>query len=94
MDDEFQKCVELIDTMLKSPEELDGLVRQFQQIVWHAPRGEENEGWEVLGDLAYDLDFYEPDPIKRAEDYSFYGKERAVKEIQTARDKLSELTKR
>ena len=94
MDDEFKKCVELIDAMLRSPAELDTLIGQFQQTVWNAPHGKEDKAWEVLGDLAYDLDFYEPDPVKKAEDYSFYGKERAVEEIQRARDKLIELTKR
>jgi hypothetical protein len=93
MDDEFDKCLELIDSMLESPKELDWLIRQFQQIVWNVPHDKEDKPWEVLRDLAYDLDFYEPDPIRRAKDYSFYDKDRALTEIKTAKDKLNEVAK-
>jgi|KBSMisStaDraftv2_1062788.scaffolds.fasta_scaffold278157_1 hypothetical protein len=34
--------------------------------------------------LAYDLDFYEPDPAARAEDASFFAEDRALQEIAGA----------
>ena len=47
--------------------------------------------WDIFGDLAYDLDFYEPDPVARAEDSSYYGDERLKEEIQMALEKLANL---
>jgi len=43
---------------------------------------------DILTDLAYDLDYYEPDPRARQESPSFYGPKRAVELIESA---LSEL---
>ena len=43
---------------------------------------------EIIADLAYDLDYYEPNPDWRREDPSFYGPERAVKEIEAALSRL------
>jgi hypothetical protein len=92
MDDEFNRCVELINVMLESPEKLDELIPELQQIVWNFPDDERNKAWEIVGDLAYDLDFYESDPIRRSQDYSFYDKDRAIMEIKKAKDKLRKLT--
>ncbi len=36
---------------------------------------------EVLGNLAYDLEFFVPDPVHRREDPSYYGPDRALDEI-------------
>ena len=46
--------------------------------------------WTALEGLAYDLEYYEPDLQKRAEDASFYGEDRAIAEIS---DAISEITK-
>ena len=92
MDEEFSKCTELMDKMLESPEELNELIPQFQEIFWNAAYSEEDKAWEVMGDLAYDLDFYEPDPRRRAQDYSFFDKDTALIEIRKAKDKLKKLT--
>ena len=92
MDDEFNRCMELIDVKLESPEKLDESIRELQQIAWDFLNGEKNKAWEIIGDLAYDLDFYEPDPIRRSQDYSFYDKDRALMEIKKAKDKLRKLT--
>ena len=92
MDDEFNRCMELIDVMLESPEKLDESIREFQRIAWNFFDDEKNKAWKIIGDLAYDLDFYEPDPIRRSQDYSFYDKDRALMEIKKAKDKLRKLT--
>ena len=81
MDDEFKRFLELTDTLLNSSRELGRLIRPFQEIVWNSAAYEKDKAWEIIGDLAYDLDFCEPDPIKIEEDYSFYGKERAVEAL-------------
>jgi hypothetical protein len=44
-----------------------------------------------LADLAYDLDFFEPDPFVRVESTSYYGHERLEEEIRTALRRLADL---
>jgi hypothetical protein len=44
----------------------------------------------VLRDLAYDLAYYEADPVLRREDSSFYGDDRARTEIREALQKLAQ----
>lgn len=62
------------------------LVMQFQEQIWNG-EGEENE---ILLELAYDLDYYEPDDELRKEDPSYYGDARLEEEIRLALQKLEE----
>lgn len=69
---------------LPSSERLEE-IQALQSLIWSAdelsmPAGLE----EVLRDLAFDLDFYEPDSSLRAEDPSYYGEDRLASEIRTA----------
>jgi hypothetical protein len=67
-------------------------VTQFQSLVWECPRHSiAKDTYDVLADLAYDLDYFEPDPVSRAQDASYYGHERLEQEIQAALRRLSEL---
>jgi hypothetical protein len=45
---------------------------------------------EILDDLVFDLAFYVADPATRAQDPSYYGDERLVKEIDAALRLLSQ----
>ena len=67
-------------------EELPGRVnniKTFQQLVWNNEFITKNALVDdILLDLAYDLDFYEPNPDWRKEDISFYGEDRLVENIQ------------
>lgn len=64
-------------------------IRQYQAKVNKALEEVENSGdWEVLGDLAYDLDFFEPKASWRAEDPSFFGHDVLEYMIATALAKL------
>jgi hypothetical protein len=65
------------------------LIQKFQRACWDNSTASESAVWDRLRELAYDLDFYEPDQHKRQEDASFYGDERLVMEI---RDVLADLT--
>ncbi len=70
---------------------LEKNINVFQETVWNSPDDEseeDNEVWKVLCDLAYDLDFFEPDPEVRREDFSLYGEERAFSEIRNALEKI------
>lgn len=45
----------------------------------------------LIRDLAYDLDYYEPDEIKRKEEPSFFGDEKAVELVTEAYNKLRQI---
>jgi hypothetical protein len=62
------------------------LIKEFQSQIWNNA-----EAPEVLKDLAYDLDFYEPNEVLRMEDPSYYGDERLEKEVLTAIQKLDSI---
>jgi hypothetical protein len=68
------------------------LVRDLQERIWKTKpvRGQTDRMLEVLSELAYDLDFWEPDPVKRREDPSFFDDSRARAEIQRAIERLRE----
>ncbi len=71
--------------------ERDRRIREFQDFVFDSanpPAGFSEGDWEILADLAYDLDFYESDPGKRREDPSYYGDERLVRDIRESLAKL------
>jgi hypothetical protein len=80
----------LIQTMEEQAER-DQRIREFQRFVFHTakpPADFSQEDWEILADLAYDLDFYVSDPNLRREDASYYGEERLVSEIRESLAKL------
>lgn len=69
-------------------------VKQFQTIVWEwrtPPVGVGQQAYDILADLAYDLDFFEPDPFVRVETTSYYGHGRLEEEIRTALRRLADL---
>lgn len=86
---DLQQGITLIVRALHFPEERAHLIDRFQQMVWHDAEGVEVD-WiqEVLQNLAYDLDFYQPDPEIRKEDSSYYGDDRLELEIRTALERL------
>jgi hypothetical protein len=85
--------VEILNLLekLSHDAELDpALVRDFQERIWNTKPvpGQTDRILEVLSELAYDLDFWEPDPAKRREDPSFFDDARARAEIQRAIERL------
>jgi hypothetical protein len=63
------------------------LIKEFQDEVWNDESIQLNE---ILLELAYDLDFYEPNEEWRKEDPSYYGDDRLEEVIKTAIQKLKE----
>ena len=79
---------------LENLENLEAHIRRFQKTVWNTPVSDEVEfeaEMEVLADLACDLEYFVLDPSHRAEDPSYFGPERAVREIRDAFAKLEDL---
>jgi len=56
------------------------LIKSFQTKIWSDELVDDDYLSEILTELAYDLDFYEPDIVLRKEDGSFYDNKR-LKEI-------------
>ena len=89
-DQKLQELIVLLTSALNQPEHRMKFIKEFQEKVWDASEDMTmSPQWDTLTELAYDLDFYEPDPVLRAEDHSYYGEERLIKEIQTALEKLT-----
>ena len=58
-------------------------IEKFQKLIWDDNiEGISEMEFEILGDLAYDLDFYVENPEWRKEDQSYYGDERLEIEIE------------
>jgi hypothetical protein len=90
------ELVQLLERAISDPGHRAEYIRAFQihilrdeDLIFEDPLVE-----EVLGDLAWDLDFYEPDERKRAEDASYYGDDRVEQEIRSALRKLFEIEPR
>ena len=81
------QVIELLQAAKLEPARLSEAIKALQAMVW------KSQGWDsdvpadvvqVLRDLAYDLDFYEPDAVARAEDASYFAEDRAIQEIVDA----------
>jgi hypothetical protein len=80
-----QNLITLLKSILSNPSQRVELIKDFQQIVWSTPGSFADEGvWEIFGDLAHDLDFYEPNYEKRIEDPSFYDDQRLEEIVKKA----------
>jgi len=92
------KLIPLLQSALTEPSKREDAISQFQNAVLGCPEpvhlipetlGSRKDAiWEILGDLAWDLDFYEENPSWRRQDPSYYGEERLAQEILDAFEKL------
>lgn len=80
--------MQILELILKDKNNRSSLIKQFQELVWN----DENAN-EILSELAYDLDFYEPNEQWRKEDPSYYGDNRLEVEIKSAIQKLQAQTR-
>lgn len=78
--------MEILEKILNDKLNRKELIKEFQSQVW-----DNEKSIQILRDLAYDLDFYEPDEILRSDDPSYYGDERLEKEILVVIQKLKQL---
>jgi hypothetical protein len=78
--------MEILKKILNDKVNREQLIKEFQQIVWN----DDNPN-EILLDLAYDLDYYQPNNELRKEDPSYYGDEQLEMEIKSAIEKIDKL---
>jgi hypothetical protein len=64
------------------------IVREFQNSVWHGDLLLPPHIEEIVRDLAFDFDHFEPDPSIRREDLSYFGSERL---LEMAREAIEEI---
>ena len=75
--------MKFLDKILTDNLDRKRLIFEFQELIWN----DENEN-EVLTQLSYDLDFYEPNEELRKEDPSYYGDDRLEEVVKFAIQKL------
>jgi hypothetical protein len=66
----------MLSTALSEPARRQQAITEFQPVIWNSTDLPESSV-EILRDLAYDLDYYEPDAEARAEDGFLYGDDRS-----------------
>jgi hypothetical protein len=76
-------AIDILERALSAGDQLPEHIRQFQDAVFNDPctLGPADE---ILRDLAYDLDFYEPDAQNRSEEPSLFDRPRAIALVQMA----------
>lgn len=82
---------DLLQTALKTSEQRRSSIKQFQTAVFDGDQkslGLNEMEWDVLTQLAQDLDYWEPDPVMRREDATLYGDERLLDKLREALAKL------
>ena len=85
------RLIELLVQALNDEGNRSDVIREFQRLVWESDEVLGNEASEeIFTDLAYDLDFYEPDARIRREDWSYYGDDRLEEELRSGLARLRE----
>jgi hypothetical protein len=72
VDLEIAELVTLLREIVNDPHSLPESIALFQRLIWKEPLTGSSAVQEIMRELAYDLEFYEPDPRSRAEDPSFF----------------------
>jgi hypothetical protein len=66
-------------------------LRRFQDELSEVPVSVSGPAWDVLTDLATDLEFYESDPQKRMAHPSYYGDEKLMSTLSVSLAELKKL---
>ena len=81
--------VQILGEISKIPENCQSLIKQFQNLIWEEKDLRvSTEELTILKDLAYDLDFFEPNLEIRREDGSFFDEGKLKAEIIKGLKKL------
>jgi hypothetical protein len=88
----MKSTIEIIETLNKILEEKEPakmeLVKRFQEEILTDDLIIDETIDEIVTDLAYDLDFYEPNKEWKKQDISFYGEERLEEIIKEGIGKI------
>ena len=85
------ELIQLLQVILEAEQPIkQKLIKEFQDEVWNDESIQDETLNEILSELTYDLDFYEPNEEWRKEDLSYYGDGRLEEVVKTAIQKLQE----
>ena len=86
---DLSRIVEILkDIVMEESNRLER-VHAFQEIIWDLNyEGLSEKAEEILGDLAHDLSYYEPNIKWWQESESYYGNYRLINEISSALEQL------
>ncbi|MGV8094871.1 MAG: colicin immunity domain-containing protein [Mangrovibacterium sp.] len=84
----IQALKQILETPISKRAEF---VKAFQNEIWNDESIWDEKLNEVLSELAYDLDFYEPNEKLRKESPNYYGDERLEKEMHNVLNKIKKL---
>lgn len=87
MNADIKKLLLILYEILESKSDKIDSVRKFQNQIWELKI--DNHQLEILNELAYDLDYYQPNVVLRKEDNSYFGEERLVIKIKSTIDRLN-----
>jgi hypothetical protein len=87
----MQELIKILDQILADCTHRKELIKDFQNKIWNDKFVASDEVKNIFKELAYDLDFYEPNPKIRKEDSSFYGDDKLLFEVGKALDKIKNL---
>ncbi|MGC8785738.1 MAG: hypothetical protein ACP5RN_15320 [Armatimonadota bacterium] len=88
MSPKLEMLIGLLKEAIENPKNRSERIKRFQQLVWDTREDEiapdEQQIWDILNDLAVDLDYYEPNEEWRRESPSFFGDEEVCQRILAA----------
>jgi hypothetical protein len=84
-----REIIDLLHTTLQNPINLAEAIRRMQHEVFNREQAFSSAVDEILRELAYDLDYFQPDPRVRSEDASLLDEERALEKIRVALDRIA-----
>lgn len=79
---------EILKKILSDHLNRKSLIKVFQENIWNNEGVIEKDLKPVFLELAYDLDFYEPDINLQKESASYYGDDRLEEEINLVLEKM------
>jgi len=88
------ELIQILNQILQvSTSEKMTLIKTFQDEIWNDESMQDSPLDDILSELAYDLDFYEPDDAWRLESSSYYGDERLYEIITSGIHRIELLPK-
>jgi hypothetical protein len=82
--------ISMLRRTLEQPSALNGAISCLQQAVFQQTMQFDSAVEDILRDLAYDLDYFEPDPRVRSEDSALIDENKALAEIAVALRRIDE----
>jgi hypothetical protein len=70
--------MKILEQILAEKQNRVVLIKEFQKLIWN-----KQDYNEILSELAYDLDFYEPNEEYRKENICYYGDDSLDKKINS-----------